>query len=349
MQGSAAYKRSPAFCHGDMSLELPAASDIWNARSPAEWRTRLLSRTQSQRGTPLTLIDIVRDPALLPCADSAYDSKLGALAAVQGMWIQVASYLDSRAIFHPHSSPMRRGPSLLWLEAQRQDLYQILQDMKKTFTRLHVLTAEAWMICEFSMMSLYASSADIQTFVGRFGQSESQATQPRLQLWLRSDEHRYAVWHAGQVLRAGASFNVSRLNGFYAIMVYEASLTLLTVSILPKCTELPSQSVFWHLEAESDPSAPLSTQAEGEYLRPFSQCVVTVNSAECRDTDEYLSKGTGSPALQIKGNTRLLSDVEPISSAMTCLFEQNHRPTAGALPPLLEELATLLKALSQTV
>ena len=345
VQGSIAYLRPPCFYSADIDFELPAAQDIWEARNPVEWKTIFMSKPPPQTNDNfLSLLDVVDDPMLLASAGVCYDLKLSALVALHCMWIQVASFLDSRALFRGERAPRRRASSLSWLEAQRQDLYQKLKQTQFILNQLLLSSAETRMICEFLSMSLYASPVEIQQAAGRFGEEKSQSTVPNLHSWIQSERHRYSIWHAGQVLRAAENMHPNCIHGFYAIPVYQACLTLLTASFMVNATVPSPTDRRWQGNCEISLTQ-LALQSQGRSLPPISTPVIILNGSENVDPEGYLVTGLGIPALRVKDEIDLLSKAGTISSTMESIFRGNHG-TTNPLPPLLDELLALVKDLS---
>lgn len=172
---------------------------------------------------------------LLASVGSAYDLKLSTLVAVHAIWVQAASYLDSRALYRTTSPKASRGRSVvLLLKAQRQDLYQRLQQSQSVASHLHNLSAEISITVDFLSQALCASPTDIQAVAGRFGDDESRAVLPFIQEWFLGEDHRYSIWHAGQVLRAPQKVEADGLYRFYSVLVYHAFMTLSISSVMAK-------------------------------------------------------------------------------------------------------------------
>lgn len=344
--------RSPCFSSTEISFILPAARGLWNAASPQEWKTLLLARRRVFEADPLTLKDIIQDPWKLKSCQERYDCELSAYAALHGLWPQTASYLDSRALHRASRSAANSGSGSLWLEGQRQELYKKLLDIREVMRCIKVSTAEAYVICELFMMSLYLSPIDAQKFAGRCGVEEARAITPTLQAWSETDEQRYAIWHAGQVLRAAQSMNSRHVHGFHAIAVYQSCITLVLPLLLSDARLSSSRNERELVDAGDNSTTTASALLQRPtYITSSRQQSdpVILNGEEGLLTKSYLLTGQGSPALVLEDEVRLISNAEVIPTAMAKIFGKNHSSNGEALPPFLEKLIVLLTDLIKAI
>lgn len=350
IQSAIANMRSTTFSSTEINIVLPASRSLWDAPSAREWKTLMLAQKNSPESTPLTLVDVIQDPWKLNTCGDRYDCAFTIYAALHCVWPQIASFLDSRALktFSQRHSKLDSGP--MWLEAQRQDSHQRLSNIRKLAKSVNVLTADINMMCELFSMLLYVSPIDAQKFVGRCGAEESQAIAPNLHGWLESDERRYATWHAGQILRAARKINKTYIQGFRAIAVYQACITLALPCLL---------SNSGALLARSD-QVPEVSAVLGEQNTPSLQCstdnamdneqvdVIILNGEEGIQSKSYLLRGHCNPALLIGNQIQQISSVGMMASTMKGIFSENHGSSNNALPPLAAKLVTLLTDLSKT-
>lgn len=322
VQSSMAYGRSPCYYIVDINLELPAAQDLWDAASAIEWKRRYFSKvsTTTFQRTPVLLLEVINDPMLLASAGSAYDLKLSILVAVHAIWVQAASYLDSRALYRITSSKTSRSRSvMLSLEAQRQDLYQRLHQFQSVASHLHIVSTEISITTDFLSQALYVSPTDIQAVAGRFGEEESRAVLPFIQEWFLGEDHRYTIWHAGQVLGAAQKMEADSLYGFYSVLVYHACLTLLISAVMAKL---------------------LNRTIDRESTRR-----IILNGPKTSELDDYLLTGLATPALQFKNHNEPISKPCVIPTIIRNIFQDNHAQSSN-LSLLTSKLLTLVQELS---
>ena len=343
IQSSVGYMRSPCFYSTEITFVLPAAYNLWDAPDATVWRTLYLSRTEVEKDSKLTLLDISQDPSILQRYGMEYDCELSLFVALHCLWPHLAAFLDLKSLHQGNQSCHKSGQNIMWLEAQRQDLYKRLADMKTIMKKMGALNAEAHMVCELFMMTLFVSPGDIQKLAGQFGLKESRLMLPNLQAWSDSDEPRYAMWHAGQVLKAAESLKPTRLRGFYAVAMYQACLTLALPFLLDAIGVSSSR-------ATPEPGAHRSStfeQARGRATRSHPDDLVVLNGSETMLVKSHLLTGHGSPALKLGDETKVLSDVGTISDVIRDVFEANHSTTVDRLPPLLEKLVVLVGDLAR--
>ncbi|KAJ2904877.1 Nicotinate catabolism cluster-specific transcription factor [Zalerion maritima] len=88
-------------------------------------------------------------------------------------------------------------------------------------------------LAELFKMILHVSPDELQRFAGKAGEEEARRAALSLEVnWAKSNEAKFAVWHAGQVFRAARALPPASLRGFNAISVYFASLTLWVFGLL---------------------------------------------------------------------------------------------------------------------
>ena len=343
IQGAVAYIRNPCFHSTDITFTLPATRALWEAPDPEAWRkTYLAERPTTSIDIP-SLVEAVQNPSILRAESPHYDGELSLFAVLYCLWPQQGAYLDSKVLNQESSSSAKSRQGALWLEAQRQDLYRRLGDLRDLLKSMTPHMAEAQVVCELFMMSLFASPTDIQKLAGRFGVQESRSTMPKLKAWSEGDEPRYAMWHAGQALRAAQRMAPTQLQRFYAIAVHQACLVLASPFLL-KAFGRASGTTTPSYNHESTPS---SFQLHDNSIGGLSTLFVLLNGQETMQTKSYLLTGQGTPALLIDKKVRPLSSIDMIPEVIAGVFGKNHSATVDHLPPLLKSLVILVRDLTR--
>ena len=344
VQCAVAYIRNLCFYSTDITFTLPAARDLWEAPDPETWRTMYLAKRRTTSiGIP-SLLEVVQNPSVLRAESSAYDGELALFAVLHCLWPQQAAYVDAKVLNQGTQSSTKSRQGALWLEGQRQDLYRRLGDQRDLLKSMTPHMAEAQVVCELFMMSLFASPTDIQKLAGRFGVKESRSTMPNLKAWSESDEPRYAVWHAGQALRAAQCIAPTNLHGFYAIAVHQACLILASPFLL-KAFGRASRTTSPEPNAGTSPTT--SFQLYGNSIGGLPTHFVVLNGPETMQTKSYLLTGQGTPALLIENKVKALSSIDIIPEVVEGVFRKNHSATVDHLPPLLEQLIILVRGLAR--
>lgn len=335
--------RSPSFYSTEITFGLPAAHDLWVAPDPLAWRAAYLAKRTAAELPKHTLLEIIQDPSILQSLAPEYDCELSAFAALHFLWPQIIALQDAKTLHRGHRYTKKLPQSNFWLEAQRQDLYKRLADIRDTSNVMGILTDEARMVCELFMMALFVSFVDIEKLVGRFGIEESRLAISNLQTWSDDEESRYAMWHAGQVLKAAQTVKPTQLRDFYALAVYQACLVL----------ALP-----FLLEAISPTSTRESPEPHADALSAFHQArektnirqqvnLIVLNGPENMQIKSFLLTGQGSPALLLGVEVQALSNIEIIPTVIAKIFENNYTATTDHLPPVSEKLVVLVKELTK--
>lgn len=347
MRSSIAFVRSPVFSSVELTLPLPYSRDLWDARSPEEWKSRYLAKRISN--LTITLSDAMHDAGRLELAAPIIDLGMSAHLTLYGLWGRVWSFLDTRSFQRRDGSQSQKPTSLLWSQAQHQELYSHIHKTKEQLASLRVLSPEADLMSEMLMMSLHVCTDDIQRFAGRFGEDEVRLALPLLQEWLGRDEHRNATWHAGQVLRAARRTPRTQLRGFLAIAVYYACLTLWVSSLISARRPSTSRQHTPHASDRTSVSMDHQTTSFQSSI-PASmppQDQVLIDGDENLAIRTYLATGHGNPCLSFSNQIRDLHDPMIFPKITRNIFRENFPDESEPLPPLLENLASLMDDLSK--
>lgn len=337
--------RSPSFYSAEITFGLPAAHDLWAAPDASAWKAAYLAKEKVSQSPKLTLLDIIQDPPILQSLPQEYDCELSAFVALHCLWPQIVALQDTMMLHRGHRYNKKLPQNKFWLEAQRQDLYKRLADIRDTANIMKVRSDEARIVCELFMMALFVSSVELEKFVGRFGIEESRLTTLYLQTWSDGDEARYAMWHAGQILRTAQTVKQTQLRGFYAMAVYQACVVL-ALPLLLESTSMDSsrESPESHDDA---PSAFHRDRAITNTSTSQQANLIALNGPENMQIKTFLLTGQGSPALLLGDEVKALSNIEIIPSVITKVFENNYPNTIEHLPPMLEKLVALVNELTK--
>lgn len=357
MKSSIAFTRSSLFSSTEITFSLPAAQDCWEAKNEREWRRNLLSK--SQMTTDVTLMDAMHDPSILEKQADIIDIGFCSNAILLGLWGRVCSFLESKA-FHSRDSSDTHASSSLWMEAQRQDLYQRIQTVSTKLGWMLPLSSEARLVSEFLMMSLHVSAEEVQRIAGRYGEDELRNSLPRLTQWNESKDGRYAKWHAGQILRAARSFLPTQLDSFNGLATYHACLVLwVSCAMNQKSNNQTKANSVTQPTASADslirgdgtdqgtnsgPARSLSSANPPKKQQPK----VKIDGEETPEVRAYLSMGVGQPCLQVSGQVVGLENPQVMSTALSEIFRNNFPSESHPLPPMLENLDNLMGELSRT-
>ncbi|KAJ9156050.1 C2H2 type zinc finger domain protein [Pleurostoma richardsiae] len=349
MRGSMAFGRNPVLSVAELSFTLPAARDLWDARGPEEWRARHLAKLHKH--SSFTIIDGMHDPTQLEAEIDGIDIGLSSLAILYGFWSRVWSFTDSKTFTYQRKVTSNRSSTGFWVEAQRQELYQTIHTASLKLRSLHCLSPEGHLVSEFLMMSLHTLFEDTQRLVGRYGEEEFKQALPRLREWTQSDDQHCAAWHAGQVLRAARTFYPTQLRGFHAVAVYQACLTLFIFIVLSKislasapASPVPERSIVSNiLRRGTDTSA--AARPGGVLAAPHGRNIpleILLDGEETIDVRTFLKTGHGRPRLTVSGEPQDLEDPRIVHTVMAEIFQSNFPSKSDPLPPLLENLASLM-------
>lgn len=186
-------------------------------------------------------------------------------------------------------------------------------------------------------MHIHVSVEEVQRFAGKHGESEARRAYSSLEIWATTEGSRSAVWHAGQVLRAGRRVPSFMFRGFDSLVVYHATLVLWAYGVLLEAAKRKNKTTR-NLNLESN-----DTQ-------------VYLDGPRTDTVQRFLDLGIGRPGIEHNMSQIVLQqqgtkfcDLRRSNQIMIIgskLLESNY-PTVGPgdiiLPPLVENLRDLMR------
>jgi hypothetical protein len=344
-QASMALMINPLISEAEMQFPLPAAYDIWSAKTSSEWEYRYMNTGCTVKPTIPSIADCIHDISNLTSVGDSIDFPLSALAVLHGYWRLVWSYRQLASL-HNCSTTGETSTSLLMPEARQSELSQMLKRFRKcVLGRLQDSSRHTLgMIQELLNMYLHVSMEELQIFAGKEGVDDSRHILPRLHAWTQDRNSKQSIWSAGQVLRSAKRFAPGSLRDFYAIAVYHASLTLWSYSVI-------------HRAHKRSAGQDLSVLDINETF--------ALDGPESKKSDRFLLFGHGTPFISsvdypaesgfvsLPAVSALITDPTAVMRVSLQILESNFRtrneqePTN--VPPLVENLVTLMRDLSVAV
>lgn len=221
---SAALLVNPLVSYAEVQLPLPAPEALWAAKSAEEWKAAFLSGDERR----LSVGDFIEEPGRLQTQGALVDTAAAGLAFLSCAWnlawelVQLAS--------------LQRGRPGRWngllAAARREELLKLLNHFRIAVDPRSPCAQELEMRVELTLLHLHMPFEEIQLFAGMEGQAQAREVYPSLAEWVKSEEARTAIWHAGQVLRAARGLPRTMLQEHAATTVYHAGLCLWAYGLL---------------------------------------------------------------------------------------------------------------------
>ncbi|KAK3693780.1 hypothetical protein B0T22DRAFT_450768 [Podospora appendiculata] len=327
VQSSVSLQKNPLMSFTELAFSLPAARDLWMAPSAQAWREAYLAkRPLLPNQPPLARVsEVMHCLNILDDVIEYVDADLCYMAVENGFWGQIAAYREGVKFYQHGGLSKQNSTHRLWLKSQHQELYRDLGE----FSSAVINTARKPAInlaiaAQLFMMVLHVSLDDLQRFAGKAGEEEAGRASLALEEgWARTPDSRYAVWHAGQVLRNARLLPPTSLKGFNAMAVYFATLALWVYGILG-C-------------GNGDGDA-----GDGAHR---DLPTVVLDSEESREVQAFLQLSRGTPGLMHGRFAEPLSDPGLVLANARDLYRDNFPVRSEPLPPLVESLGTLLRDL----
>lgn len=347
-QVAIAHIKNPLVSPAQMLLPLPASKRLWLAQNAHAWRNLYLAEarpTQSSLPSAMALVSNIR---VLDELENFTDKTLCLLIACHSLAYEVFQFRQQHALLLVDLRNQARKDRWLAHASRQKDLYE---DLGTLATYCEVQTEpsqEALFTLEYLMMVLHVSLEDIQLFSGKSGEDEARRVFPQILSWTEEASSRTTVWHAGQVLRIARSFERTRLRDFYAVAVYHSTLTLWVYGMVTS-NMLRKSGVQTPTKARNTNNTSYGNASSQE---------VFLDGDENRAIRAFRQLGQGKPSLHKvarESNTGdhrqpeslSLHNAKGIMLLGADLLRHNFPRSRNGLPPLVENLASLMSELSK--
>ncbi|KAL5363428.1 hypothetical protein BJX96DRAFT_178064 [Aspergillus floccosus] len=353
MRVAVTFGRNPATSYSEFTTPLPAASEEWLASSAIEWRAVHMGRGNVGDEAQASLRDILPCPTRLNNLSPSLDTSKARSVLLHGLAGQIFEF-QKQVVFANGTQNNRSNNLQLAIRAQQQDLHQALMAIKDTGPDGR---PEMFLLKEFLALSLYTNIEEIQRFAGKYGVVEARRAYSSLETWFEDVQSRNALWHAGQVLRAGRCIRPFQFRGYEAIMVYHASLVLWVYGVLHCATikhgTTPS-SGFRRSYFDHDRGHEVSALDS-----PPQKCIY-LDGPLNDTTQQWLDTGCGCPGLMVfvPNTTQNSPEAHPrfcdlrnsnlVMVAGRTVLEQKYLSnfeTNRPLPPLVQRLCNMMNEL----
>ena len=329
VQTSMSLWNPPLISCSELSLELPISLDLWNARTPEEWRQIYISRSPLLNQVPSFRQCLESSLSALPTG--VIDQDFSLLVWLYGHWTLAWSYRQWTSVSR-HSldaAPKAKG---LILNSLQQETIRHLERYQIETLELEGMNCATELMYQRLLMNMHSSLEDLQLLAGKCGQEEAKKAYSFLSSWAQSREARQAVFHAGQLLRAAKSFPVGMLQHANAVACYHAGLVLWAFSVV-------SREV---------------TGGSSKSNMNRSQEYVLIDSGSDPNLQRFLVLGKGTPAIcpysaestQPQQSVSVF-DTRSAMRVVVHLLRAKNLYREDEAPPLIDNLSKLLRGLGR--
>ncbi|KAK3680733.1 hypothetical protein LTR37_021088 [Vermiconidia calcicola] len=222
----------PTMSAAEMNLPLPAAHSLWAARTSQEWRMIYMS-SMAVNKPAASLADHVRGAlyfAIRPPSAAARVEMRSDLLLLYGLWSMVWNCQLFQSWMT--TGDLRIDPRELLSFTPFSLLIKALNALRDEIGFSETDQSEKFLVLNYLNLALYAPLRCLPTFAGKDDKTEAQKVYLTLQQWTSNREGRESIWYAGQILRNARVIPKSQLQGFFAVVIYQASLTLWAFAIV---------------------------------------------------------------------------------------------------------------------
>ncbi|KAJ5169250.1 uncharacterized protein N7482_004844 [Penicillium canariense] len=320
-QSSVTLNVNPLISYADLELPLPAARQLWEAKTATEWKELFCVITPARMPS---LADLLRDMSQLSIFQDRIDTQLAAFVLLHGLSALINEYHRLKFI----STSKSKHWHALVTNSRQQELDQALQHFRMVCSELRVpCRPEIVLVCEVVSMLLHMSLEELQLFAGKEDKQEARRVYHSALEWITSPDSRRAVWHAGQTIRAARQMAPGSMTGFLAIGVYYAGLAFWSYAVVSKAEKT---------RMNGSPASAIASQGPTVFL----------DAEEVSDVSKFVTLSCGIPALHGPGGPIALADTGAMMQAVQRVLRPD--PSERTLP-LVQSLAQLMGDLGHCV
>lgn len=333
-----------------MMLPAPMTLDLWLAPNSQAWRNIWIARQPPSQSAMPSMMEIFGNLGQLDALGNVVDKPLCTLAACHALAHEVWQCRQQAVLLASWQAQGRRDRWLAYQHRQR-DLLDDLMTVHAFCETQQSVAPEILFTIEFLIMSLHVSLEDILLFSGKSGEEEARKVYPRVRTWTQDSEARIAVWHAGQVLRVARTFEQTRLRDFYAVAVYQATLTLWVYGMVTSNTARKSG------EPTPMPGVQPSTDTSHDMLAPVNRVFLDDDNDKAAKSFKLIGQGEAGlrnrhgPQEGASWNEAMnfcsLHNSKGVMFISGDILKNNFPKSRNGLPPLVENLVNLISELGK--
>ena len=118
------------------------------------------------------------------------------------------------------------------MASRRDEVLKLLGHFRISMDPSAPRTQELTMRLELTFLHLHIPFEQMQLFAGMEGPEQAREVYPAITEWVKTEEARRAIWHAGQILRLARALPRAALQEHAATTVYHAVLSLWVYGIV---------------------------------------------------------------------------------------------------------------------
>lgn len=343
----------PLISYGEMTAPLPESKELWFAKTAEEWKSQFLLRSAGQSKRPPCLGDLMRDITFLSTNHQRLDLQYAISIYLHGYWSLIYEWRRLCSAHRWNTFMDSQDGNGLILKLRHQEMCKALRNFQSEWHG--ALSAQEAMLLNLDFMYLNVSLYDLQLFMGKEGDEQARRVFPMLQRWSETNEARQSLWFAGQILRQAKMFPPGHLKDFYAVGLYQATMTLWTYGVVTRAsrnqaaTNAMSQGPVYLDGIETPEVQQFVSFGQGRPLirGPPPSCSsnnrgeTQKQSPNNANTDANMNPSPNpNPALEAS-----LDDPRTCMSLAVEVLKTNFKPGKEHLPPIVENLCQLITQL----
>lgn len=333
-----ALQKPPLVSPSEMTLELPAARELWCAESAQAWRAVYLQFGSGQTEKGLSIAQSVSHISQIRHQDYL-DRPLSAMIAVYCTCSAVWNQSQLNSIMNPPHQSASSFDALLGSNSWDGGLLKMLDQFPLVFSDWdNLFQAEISLVLQRILLSLHVSFDQVQLFAGKEGEDEARRAFPLLRHWSTTSDARKAVWHSGQILKAARRCPLKYLRDFQAVCLYHAGMTFWTYAVVSASSSDEKQT--YH-----------NRQLLQSTLNTASSDLVWLDGDDSPAVQRFIALNRGNPVVRdlnfgrggTDGNSISLNNPKGIMDICIRLLRLNSPVTGEGTPlPLIENLSQLM-------
>ena len=272
-QVSVAFRTPPLISYAEITLDLPAPSELWRASSATPWRDAYLA-LGGDLHTP-TFLQTLYDAQGIGLLRHKINLELTLYLVLLAHWCLIWEYIQLSSADKAQLSPDLNWTGSLLASSQRQELRRLMENFQIEIDSWGIpVPKELQLAAEVLRMNLCVGFEDLQNLAGKEGEDAARRALPALKKWFIGPESRQAMWHAGQIVRSArltaereskAQVRELWIRDFHAVALYHAGLAFWVYGLLSRsmASEQQFESVHDRSMSQQLPSMGLSGVMSG--------------------------------------------------------------------------------------
>lgn len=364
---SIAFRTPPLVSFAEITLDLPAPQELWEASNAVEWRDRYLALGIGTNAP--NFVQSMYDARGLGVIRHQVSLDFVLYLVQMGHWCLTWAFVQLNAAAKAQPSDSLEWAGSLLASPQPLEIRRLLDNFRAEIDSWNIAVPDEVLVVDHILrLNLVVEFEDLQLLAGKEGEDEARKVLPKLRNWFEHQDSREAVSHAGQIVKLARQavqreslVRAQRLwmRDFNAVALLHAALVFWVYGLLShtKASEEVNETMS---NSHSQPT--LISKCEKAERRPSNYSVDEVFAVDGDDAPGskrhlFIRVGRGIPAITSGPEERHVVPLLAIKSVLDTVIDIMKKPydtsqgseTEGASqsPSMVANLIQLMHELAE--